>query len=110
VARAGFASPGPLIAGRGPVVIHRGPAWVGAPRTTLGFSTGFAQPFLFPHRRHHHRRFFRAAIPGWYYGSPLYEYPYYGGFGYPSTMDSYRAYDPANSDYAQNSCAAASRD
>lgn len=104
VARPGLASHRPVIASRGPVMINRGPAFVGAPPTTLGFSTGFRQPFFFPHRFHHHRRFFFATTPWWYYGYPLYEYPgYYGGFGYTSTMDSYSAYDQANPYYAQNS-------
>ena len=102
VARPGFASRGPVTASRGPVMVNRGPAFVGSPRTSVRLSTGFRQPFFFPHRFHHHRRFFFATTPWWYYG--YYGYPgYYGDYGYTSTMGSYAAYDQSSSYYAQNS-------
>ncbi len=94
VSRPGFGSRGPVIASRGPVMVNRGPAFIGPSRASLRFSSGFGQPFFFPHRFHHHRRFFFATTPWWFYSYP----GWYSGY---SSYDSSNAYSDENRQMAQ---------
>ena len=88
VGRPGFVSRGPVIASRGPMIVNRSPAFIGTSRASVRFGTGFAQPFFFPHR-FHHRRFFFATFPWWYYSYPI---------GY----SGYSSYDSSNASYDEN--------
>jgi hypothetical protein len=76
---------------RGPVAVHRGPAFGFAPRGGVHFGTSFRSPVFSPHRFHHHRFF--GAYRGFYRGyGALYLYPGYYGYA-----DYYPDYAEANS-------------
>jgi hypothetical protein len=92
----GFAAHGPMVGGRGPTTMSRGPALTGFQRGGVHFVMGGfgrpVSPFFF-----HGRRFFRSWPYAGYYGYPYYGYSsYYGDDSY--SADSYQNYP--SSDYS----------
>ena len=91
---AGFANHGPMVGGRGPVTMNRGPAFAGVQRGGVHFVMGgFGHPGSSPFFFHHHH-FFRSWPYAGYYGYPYYGYPGYGDNSY--SADSSQNYPAAD--------------
>jgi hypothetical protein len=102
---AGFATRGPTMGGRGPMMMNRSRGFAGVQRGGVHFVMGgFGHPVSSPFFFHHHRRFFRSWPYAGYYGYPYYSYPWdYGDNSY--SADSYQNYPASDysTAYADNS-------